>query len=137
VAQILVVEDDEDLRRVWVQLLRLNGHEVQETGDGHEGIHLYESFRPSVVLTDLNLSGDVHGLEVIRRLRDEPGVTTVAVSGSRTDLEAARRLGVHTPKALRYGIHIPDHERVVGRADSPITRLAHADSPSAGSACSG
>jgi DNA-binding response OmpR family regulator len=94
-AKILVIEDDASLRDGWVRVLTWGGHEVLEAEDGREGLSLHRRLHPSIILTDLNLPG-VHGLDIIRQLREEPGLTIIATSGSSEDLEVARHLGVHT-----------------------------------------
>ena len=93
-ARILVIEDNGEVRALWVLALSLGGHEVIEAADGREGLDRLRRLHPRVVLTDLNLPG-VHGLEIIRQLREErPDIAVVAASGNAEDLEVARRLGV-------------------------------------------
>jgi CheY-like chemotaxis protein len=54
---ILVVEDDEDLRRLFRTALALAGYDVIEAGDGLEALQRIEEARPDLVILDLMLPG--------------------------------------------------------------------------------
>ena len=54
---ILVVEDDEDLRRLFRTALALAGFEVFEAGDGLEALQRIDSTLPDLVVLDLMLPG--------------------------------------------------------------------------------
>jgi DNA-binding response OmpR family regulator len=65
-AQVLLVEDDESLRRILARQLRARGHDVDEAGSAEEaGSILGEGVRPGVVLLDINLPGD-NGWDLLR-----------------------------------------------------------------------
>jgi CheY-like chemotaxis protein len=93
-ARVLIIEDNGEVRALWVLALTLAGHEVSEAAHGWDGLELVRRWHPRVVLTDLNLPG-VHGLDIIRHVRQEqPDIMVIAASGSDRDLEVAQRLGV-------------------------------------------
>jgi DNA-binding response OmpR family regulator len=63
---ILIVEDDESLRRVLARHLRANGFEVEEAASAEEAVSAFDAgLRPGVVLLDLNLPGDT-GWDLLR-----------------------------------------------------------------------
>ncbi len=64
--RILIVEDEEKLRRVVELQLASSGFEVDQAGSAEEGLRLAD--RADLVLTDLRLPG-IDGLELIHRLR--------------------------------------------------------------------
>ena len=64
--RILIVEDEEKLRRVIELQLVSSGFDVDQAGSGEQGIQLAD--RADLVLTDLRLPG-IDGLELIHRLR--------------------------------------------------------------------
>jgi response regulator receiver domain-containing protein len=56
---ILLVEDDPDARSAVAELLRLDGYEVREAGEGQEALDVLRTTgrRPCVVLLDLKMPG--------------------------------------------------------------------------------
>lgn len=52
---VLVVDDDERVRRVVGQLLRHSGFDVIEAHDGVDALEVMRTFRPDVILTDLDM----------------------------------------------------------------------------------
>jgi DNA-binding response OmpR family regulator len=65
-ASLLIVEDDESLRRIVSRHLRGKGYVVDEAATAEEASRiLAEGLRPSLVLLDLNLPGDT-GWDLVR-----------------------------------------------------------------------
>ncbi len=64
--QILIVEDDESLRRIVVRHLRSLGYRVAEADSAEAAVDALEGgLRPDVVILDLNLPGDT-GWDLLR-----------------------------------------------------------------------
>ncbi len=64
--RVLIVEDDESLRRIVSHYLRAKGHEVDEASSAEGAAAALEGgLRPGVVILDLNLPGDT-GWELLR-----------------------------------------------------------------------
>ena len=81
--RILVVDDSQDTARMMRVLLKGQGHEVKVAFAGREAIEVAKTFRPEVVLLDLDLP-DLGGAEVAEELRGAEGferTAFVAVSG--------------------------------------------------------
>lgn len=76
--RILVVEDEPDLRILFMDRLRLEGYDVRGTGSGTEAIEMAQSFRPAVVLLDLLLDG-LTGWQVCAHLRRNPEQVSVRI----------------------------------------------------------
>jgi len=66
--RILVVDDDENLRRLIAAYLESEGYEVKEAADGHSALTSVEAEEPQLVVLDLMLPG-INGLDVARRIR--------------------------------------------------------------------
>ena len=85
---ILVVEDQEDNRRIMRDLLTSVGYEVIEAVTGEEGVAAAETHRPDLILMDIQLPG-LDGYEATRQIKANPDlehipiivVTSYALSG--------------------------------------------------------
>ena len=75
---IVLADDDAELRSIYAEVLRREGHEVHEASDGAEAIALMRACRPSLVLLDVWMPV-VNGFEVLDRLRGEPTLSTTKV----------------------------------------------------------
>ena len=75
---MLLVDDHNDSRRMLGLVLTLSGHEVLESGNGIEAIHVASSEHPDVAIVDIGLPG-IDGLEVARRLRANPGTCSIGL----------------------------------------------------------
>lgn len=74
--RILVVDDDESLRRVMQMQLEEAGYEVLVAAQGVNGLNLIEDITPDLVITDLRMPG-ISGLDLLRKLREAYPETTV------------------------------------------------------------
>jgi DNA-binding response OmpR family regulator len=82
-AKILVIEDDDRLRRMIGRALRRGGHEVAEAEDGVAGLRLFHADRPDIVVTDIVMPGK-EGIEMIGDLRRESlSLPILAMSGGK------------------------------------------------------
>jgi CheY-like chemotaxis protein len=77
-ATVLLVEDEETLRRVMRDLLEQEGYLVHEAGDGAEALEMIDRFAPDVVLLDLNLP-NVDGYTVLTQLRSRAATRDLPV----------------------------------------------------------
>jgi PAS domain S-box-containing protein len=86
---ILLVEDDEQVRRMVRMTLRLFGYEVLEAGNGIEAIRMWEHHgaKVSLVFTDMVMPGGLSGLDLAERLRQsKPALKALISSGYAPDL---------------------------------------------------
>jgi CheY-like chemotaxis protein len=112
-ADILVIDDDQRIRRLLVRILTGVGHVVHEAEDGRKGLALLRQLKPSLVITDIFMP-EVEGLEAIRAIRDEaPDTPIVAISGEGhpTYLRAAQGFGAFA--ALEKPFEVDELLRVV------------------------
>ena len=93
--RILVVEDDQPLRRLLVRYLREGGYVVDEAEDGAEALTRMSAEVPDVVLLDMVMPG-VTGPEFMAACRNDPRlapVPVVVLSGAPADEFSASQLG--------------------------------------------
>ncbi len=85
--KLLVMDDEESLRRLLQQLLTSLGYEVHTARDGAEAIALYEAAQESAnpfdaVLLDLTVGGGMGGVEAADRLKQiHPSSNLIVTSG--------------------------------------------------------
>lgn len=94
-ATVLVIDDDDLVRRAFRRVLEHRGFEVFDAEDGPAGLEAARLHRPGAVLLDLRMPG-MDGLDVLRALRDELPETTVLVvsgQGKMSDVVEALRRG--------------------------------------------
>ena len=85
---ILIVDDEDNVRRLTRRILEHQGYRVIAAGDGAEALARFQQHRESIrlILTDL-IMPFMDGVEFIRAVRQiDPGVPIVAVSGAAADL---------------------------------------------------
>ena len=79
---VVIVEDNQDVRTLLQIKLRGLGHVVEAVGNGEDGVERIVALSPDLALVDLGLPG-IDGFEVGRRVREAmgPGVYLAALSG--------------------------------------------------------
>lgn len=94
--RVLVVEDQEDNRRILRDLLGSAGYDVIEATSGEDGVRAAAGVRPDLILMDVQLPG-IDGHEATRRIKADPAlrmvplimVTSYALSGDDVRARAA------------------------------------------------
>ncbi len=108
VARILVVDDDDLIRKLVVKTLVRAGYEVVASADGQEATRIYRQEPSDLIITDLFMP-EKEGMEVIMELRrDFPDVKIIAISGAGSlgateYLEMARMIGATRTLAKPFG----------------------------------
>jgi two-component system, cell cycle response regulator DivK len=95
---VLLVEDDQDGRRMYADWLTEAGFRVDQAHNGLQALERAFDSCPHVVVTDLNIPG-IDGFELTRRLRhdartrDVPVLAVTGYAAFASDPERARRAG--------------------------------------------
>ncbi len=77
--QILVVEDQDSIRRMIEALVSARGHKVVAVSSGAKALEMAIQTTPDIVLLDLHLPGQYDGFDVCKRLRATPATQDVPV----------------------------------------------------------
>jgi DNA-binding response OmpR family regulator len=89
--QILVVDDDADIRGLLRELLERRGFTVTEAADGREALQTFYGSRPDLVLLDVGMPG-MDGWTTLERIRELSEVPVVMLTARSAELEKTRGL---------------------------------------------
>ncbi len=101
---ILIVDDDESIRKFLSALFKKNGFETIDAADGHFAMDAFKKNKIDLIICDLVMP-EKEGLETIREIKKiNPDIPIIAISGGglidpETYLSLAKKLGAeHTFK---------------------------------------
>ncbi|WP_224249204.1 response regulator [Hyalangium gracile] len=86
--QILIVDDERDIRQLLSDMLSLEGHEVTEACNGSEALERLRKASFDLVVTDVRMPS-LGGVELLRRVREASPSTEVIVATAYAELETA------------------------------------------------
>ncbi len=115
VGKILVVEDDESLRRVMQAQLEKAGHNAAVAGDVRQALEVLDLEPQDVVISDLNLPGE-SGLELLKKIRAEhPETVTIIVTAYGTVTSAVDAMKAGAYDYLMKPVHPYELKALVDR----------------------
>ncbi len=77
--RILVVEDQDSIRRMIEALVQARGYSVTAVGTGSKALDIALTDPPDLILLDLMLPGQFDGFEVCKRIRSESATAAIPV----------------------------------------------------------
>ncbi|TMJ14612.1 MAG: response regulator [Bacillati bacterium ANGP1] len=103
--RVLVVDDDQSIRRFLEIALRARGYIVSQAADARAALQAALTFRPDLVILDLGLP-DMDGVEVIRQVRDHTRLSILVLSARDQESEkiAALERGADDYLTKPFGI---------------------------------
>jgi DNA-binding response OmpR family regulator len=90
-AQVLVVDDDDDLRIMVSKLLARAGMGTIEAASGSDGLRKFFDRRPDAVVLDISMPG-MDGFQVLERIRDMSDVPVLLLTARGVEMEKVRGL---------------------------------------------
>jgi CheY-like chemotaxis protein len=75
---ILIIDDEADIREIVRLLLTDEGHEVLEAENGYEGILKAQRDQPDLIVLDIMMPG-INGFEVAKHLKDDPNTQNIPI----------------------------------------------------------
>lgn len=87
---ILIVDDAASMRGLVSMSLRKAGYEVQEAGDGQAALQKLKTFRPHLIVTDLNMPR-MNGIELIKEVKKDPKFKFVPMVMLTTESEESKK----------------------------------------------
>ncbi|HET8713212.1 MAG TPA: response regulator [Gemmatimonadales bacterium] len=80
-ARVIVIDDQDPIRRIVRRALEQAGHEVLDAADGASGMQILAQHSADVVISDIFMPGQ-DGIETLRQIRkDFPAVRVIVMSG--------------------------------------------------------
>lgn len=90
-AQIVLIEDDVDIRRLVADALAAQGHDVESAAAALDGLQLTVKGKPDLVVMDLGLP-DLDGTELLRMIRAVSQVPIIVITARGADEVVVRTL---------------------------------------------
>lgn len=79
--QILLVDDEEDIRDVLGVYLKDHGYDTHMAGNGEEALKIFGEFKPPIVLSDIKMPG-IDGIELLKKIKqDSPDTEFIMITG--------------------------------------------------------
>jgi DNA-binding response OmpR family regulator len=121
---VLVVDDDEDIRKALERALRLEGFAVRVADGGRRALELVEQERPGVMVLDVVMP-DLSGISVVSRLRARGDEVPICILSARD--EVADRVAGLEAGADDYVVKPFDIGELAARLRALLRRLPSAD----------
>jgi len=95
--KILIVDDERDIMELMMASLRRKGYQVRGTLTCSEGLEIFYSFKPDLVLLDINV-GDEDGRKVCSEIKSQAiyqNIPVVMVSANHEGLQDYHEYGAN------------------------------------------
>jgi DNA-binding response OmpR family regulator len=89
--EVLIVEDDDDLRDLVRTMIEREGMATIEAADGREGLRKFYEHRPRLVILDIGLP-EMNGWQVLERVRELGDVPVLILTANADELDKVRGL---------------------------------------------
>jgi DNA-binding NtrC family response regulator len=77
---LLIVDDEEKIRKVLTRLLEDEDYRVKSVENGHKAIALLQTYKPDMVLLDQNMPG-MNGIETLSAIKEKyPAITVIIIT---------------------------------------------------------
>ncbi len=122
-ANILVVDDEPQIRRVLRSTLAFRGYTISEVSSGEEAVELASKLKPDLILLDVNLPG-MSGIETCREIRRSTNapIIMLTVRSAERDKVIALDAGADDYVTKPFGI-----EELLARIRASLRRHPSAD----------
>lgn len=95
---VLIVEDQADIRRMIHFTLECEDYALHEAENGSDGLAAARRIKPDVLLLDVMMPGEIDGIGVCRALKNDPATAAIRIvlltaRGQKTDIEVGEAAG--------------------------------------------
>lgn len=131
---VLIVDDEEAIRKVVEAYLQAEGYTVHSASDGNQGLAAFRRYQPDLVILDIMLPG-MDGITLLQHLRRESEVYVMMLSAKSEEMDRVIGLTVgaddyltkpFSPRELVARVKaILRRGRVAGSDDPPVLSFRH------------
>lgn len=127
--RVLLVEDDEDSRRLLAMMLKRYGAEVTSTASSPEALNSFADVLPDVVISDIGIP-DEDGYQLINKVRalpaDRGGLTpAIALTGYATNRDRERALSAGYQMHIAKPVEPADLVAAIVSLTTPVEAGSH------------
>lgn len=80
-SKLLIIDDEEGIRKVLTLSLTNDGYDVLAAAGGEEGIEIFKKESPPIILTDIKMPG-MDGIETLKQIKElNPDVEVIMITG--------------------------------------------------------
>jgi DNA-binding response OmpR family regulator len=121
--RVLLIEDDADITLIVRTVLGRSGFDVRSAAEGHDGLRLFHSERPDIVILDVGLP-EMDGWTVLERIRELSKVPVLMLTshGQEADKVRGLRAGADDYLTKPFG-----NAEFVARVQALLRRTAGTD----------
>lgn len=101
IAQILVADDNEEIRAMLRDFLEAKGHRILEAVDGAQAFTLAEKERPHLIIMDVVMPG-LYGSTALQLLKEYPSTRDIPVLIMSGSVDQPLRIGIEERAGLRF-----------------------------------
>ena len=118
--KLLLIDDEEGIRKLLSISLRNEGYDVITADNGQSGIELFELENPSIVLTDIKMPG-MDGIDVLRRIkRTNPDAEVIIITGHGDMEKAVKSIQLEASDFIAKPINTDTLFKALRRAEAKL-----------------
>ncbi len=114
---VLVVGGQADLRKLITMTLDFGDFDLHEAEDGMRGLYLARGLRPNLVLLDGAISGEMNGLQICARIKEDPSLAHTRVV----------LLTTRDPQTVEAGGESPEADPYIAKPFNPLELIDAVD----------
>ncbi|MGB8511169.1 MAG: sigma-54 dependent transcriptional regulator, partial [Pyrinomonadaceae bacterium] len=119
--RVLFVEDEETLRRLYLEVASEEGYEVSVAANADDAVLILEEEEVEIVVTDVRMPGSMNGIELIPHIkRLHPSAMIIVVTGHSENLDAVRAMNFGANMYLSKPFGEGELEKVLRAAEGMV-----------------
>ena len=76
--KVCIIDDDNDIREIYIMKFNMEGYDVSAAADGEEGLRVIREKKPDIILLDLQMPVKT-GAEVLAEMYADPALSKIPV----------------------------------------------------------